>query len=212
MARLRSNTGKFIKQATIEITKQLQNVAEKERRNVSKIVAEKLEQTYKENVLASYTPRTTRGQEIKIYNESAAKAEEEYNKGKQEKKRFKRKKQTYHHTGIFLDSIYTKIDGSKIKVMVRNQTYPDGASTIDVYKWLTKGTKGSDKPYPYIKTKGGDKTDPKNYKQGWSWNYPTPKHEFEKHTMLQMIGFMSTLASDIENRKYKSRKYYKKKK
>ena len=33
-------------------------------------------------------------------------------------------------------------------------------------------------------------------------NYPTPKHDFEEHTFIQMRGFLDNLVSDIEKGKY----------
>lgn len=36
----------------------------------------------------------------------------------------------------------------------------------------------------------------------FAYNHPTPKHEFEEHTFIQMQGFLDNLVSDIEKGKY----------
>lgn len=136
---LRDNAGRFQKYATVYIDKALEEQSKALQRRVQNEIKDELEQTYISNVIASYTPRTDRGRAIKAYNEDP------YRRHK--------KKLTYRHTGIFVSSIYTKVEGRDVKVMIRDEKYPDGASTTQVYEWLTKGTQGGDKPYPYIKHK-----------------------------------------------------------
>lgn len=184
--RVTDNVNRFRKYAAVYITKALEKQAELIDLNVKKLVKDKLQETYVNNVRASYTPRSVKGQEIKEYNESTGKGGH-------------KKKLTYRHTNIFANSIYTKIDGRTIKVMIKDEKYPNGASTTQVYKWLTEGTKGSKKSYPYIKHSGNDKSDPNSYSTGWARNYPTPAHLFEQHTKIQMKGFLDSLENDIKN-------------
>ena len=199
------NSSRWQKQATVLITKQLEQIAEEVEKDATKIVEDKLLETYKENVLASYSPRSEAGLEAKEYNEyqKSREAKEGY------KRRLHRKKITYKHTNIFVNSIYTEVKNKTIKIKIKDEIYPDGASTTQVYEWLTKGTKGSDKSYPYIKVTGKDATDPNNYSTGWARNYPTPRHLFEEHTREHMKGFLKNFQGNIKN-DYNKRKYKKK--
>lgn len=204
------NSSRWQKQATVLITKQLEQIAEKVEKDATKIVEDKLLETYKENVLASYSPRSEAGQEVQAYNESRKQLEQK-DRELGIKSRRGRKKLTYKHTNIFVNSIYTEIKNKTIKIKIKDEIYPDGASTTQVYEWLTKGTKGSDKSYPYIKVTGKDATDPNNYSTGWARNYPTPRHLFEEHTREHMKGFLENFQGNILNdKKYNSRKYTKK--
>ena len=202
------NSSRWQKQATVLITKQLEQIAEEVEKDATKIIEDKLLETYKENVLASYSPRSEAGQEVQAYNESRKQLEQE-DKKLGIKSRRGRKKLTYRHTNIFVDSIYTEVKNKTIKIKIKDEIYPDGASTTQVYEWLTKGTKGSDKSYPYIKVTGKDATDPNNYSTGWARNYPTPRHLFEEHTREQMKGFLENFQGNIKN-DYNKRKYKKK--
>ena len=198
------NSSRWQKQATVLITKQLEQIADDVEKDATEIIKDKLLETYKENVLASYSPRSQAGIETQEYND--------YQKSREQKlgTRLHKKKQTYHHTGIFVDSIYTEVDNKTVKIKIRDEMYPDGASTTQVYEWLTKGTKGSDKSYSYISVSGSDKTNPDNYSTGWSKNYPTPPHLFEEHTSEQMKGFLDNFGENIKN-DYKKRKYKRRK-
>lgn len=197
------NSSRWQKQATVLITKQLEQIAEEVEKDATKIIEDKLLETYKENVLASYSPRSEAGLKVQEYNE--------YQKSREQKlgTRLHKKKLTYRHTGIFLDSIYTEVKNKTVMIKIRDTQYPDGATTTQVYEWLTKGTKGSDKPYPYVKVTGKDATDPNNYSTGWARNYPTPRHLFEEHTREQMKGFLENFQGNIKN-DYNKRKYKKK--
>lgn len=190
--RIRTNAGQFQKYASIKIVEALKQLSEDTKTNVQLVVADELEKKYKENVLGSYAPRTVEGRQVIEYNKSTGQGGH-------------KKKLTYRHTGIFLDSIYTAIEGDMVRVKIKDEQYPEGATTSQVYEWLTKGTMGdeeSGKPYPYIK-KSGD---------GWSRNFPTPRHEFEEYTMLHMKGFLESLANDVKNGKYTTYRYTGKKK
>ena len=198
------NSSRWQQQATVLITKQLEQIANDVEKDATEIIKDKLLETYKENVLASYTPRSEAGLEVQEYNE--------YQKSREQKlgTRLHKKKLTYRHTGIFLDSIYTEVKNKTVMIKIRDTQYPDGATTTQVYEWLTKGTKGSDKPYPYVKVTGKDATDPNNYSTGWARNYPTPRHLFEEHTREQMKGFLASFEENIKN-DYKKRKYKRRK-
>ena len=182
--RVTDNVNRFRKYATAYITKALEEQADLMNLNIKAMVRDKLQETYVNNVRASYTPRSMKGQNIVKHNKDP------YNTHK--------KKLTYRHTGIFANSIYTKIDKNTVKVMIKDEQYPDGASTTQVYKWLTEGTKGGGN-YPYIKHTGNDTSDPNSYSTGWAINYPTPAHLFEQHTKVQMQGYLDQLKNDIEN-------------
>lgn len=202
------NSSRWQKQATVLITKQLEQIAEEVEKDATKIIEDKLLETYKENVLASYSPRSEAGQEVQAYNESRKQLEQK-DKELGIKSRRGRKKLTYKHTNIFINSIYTEVKNKMVMIKIRDEQYPDGASTTQVYEWLTKGTEGSDKPYPYVKVTGKDATDPNNYSTGWARNYPTPRHLFEEHTREQMKGFLENFQGNIKN-DYNKRKYKKK--
>ena len=198
------NSSRWQKQATVLITKQLEQIANDVEKDATEIIKDKLLENYKENVLASYIPRSEAGLEVQEYNK--------YQKSREQKlgTRLHKKKLTYRHTGIFLDSIYTEVKNKTVMIKIRDTQYPDGATTTQVYEWLTKGTKGSDKPYPYVKVTGKDATDPNNYSTGWARNYPTPRHLFEEHTREQMKGFLASFEENIKN-DYKKRKYKRRK-
>ena len=202
------NSSRWQKQATVLITKQLEQIAEEVEKDATKIIEDKLLETYKENVLASYSPRSEAGQEVQAYNESRKQLEQE-DRELGIKSRRGRKRLTYRHTNIFVDSIYTEVRNKTVMIKIRDKQYPDGASTTQVYEWLTKGTNGSDKPYPYVKVVGKDATDPNNYSTGWARNYPTPRHLFEEHTREQMKGFLDNFASNIKDN-YRGRRYKRK--
>ena len=119
--RLKNNIGQFQKYATVALTKHMQEVAEETGVNVRKVVADKLDETYKANVEASYSPRSPS------------------------------RKSSYEHTDTFLENIYVDIDGDKVKVMINENAKYNQMSerTVgQVYKFLTEGTVGGGY-YPY---------------------------------------------------------------
>lgn len=203
------NSSRFQKYATVLITKQLEQIADNVEKDATKIIEDKLLETYKQNVLASYSPRSEAGQEVQAFNKAQKQREEQDKEEYGIKNRRSRKKLTYRHTNTFVNSIYTEIKNKTVMIKIRDEQYPDGASTTQVYEWLTQGTKGSDKPYPYIRVTGNDATDPNNYSTGWATNYPTPRHLFEEHTREQMKGFLENFEANIK-RDYNGRKYRKK--
>lgn len=193
---LRDNIGRFQKMATIHITKQLEQTAADLEKDATVMVKDKLLETYKTNVLASYSPRSEAGIETKTYNDYQKRREEKY------KKRLHKKTLTYRHTNTFLDAVKVKVEDKVVKIVIDGDTtYEDGTPATEVYEYLTKGTSGGDSTYAY-QTKDGITG---------ARNYPTPRHLFEEHTKEQMKGFLDNLEGEIlNNKKYNSRRYTKK--
>lgn len=196
----KDNFNKFQKDFTIRVTKRLEKLGQQLEVDVSDKVATKLEQCYKDNVKQSYGPRSVGAAQDILFNEKAKKAEQEDRK-QGLNIRHKRRRIPYIHTGTFEESIYVAKDGRKLSVMIRDVPYEDSdrsydestRSTVDVYEWLTHGTDGSDKPY-WFKSRSGNRP--------YASNYPTPRHEFEEQTMVQMIGYLDSLKNDLERGKY----------
>ena len=193
---LRDNIGRFQKTATIHITKQLEQIADNLEKDATEIVKDKLLETYKNNVLASYSPRSEAGLEAKEYND--------YQKSREQKlgTRLHKKKLTYRHTNTFIEAVKVEVKDKYVKIVIdETKTYEDGTPVTDVYEYLTKGTNGSDGTYAYQTDDGitGAK------------NYPTPRHLFEEHTREQMKGFLDNFEGNILNdERYNSRRYTKK--
>ena len=188
-------------QLSKELIKKLNEDAKKLNRDLEKIISEELLKTYKENVLASYDPRSSYGAEVTKYNKAARKAElEDAKQGLNT--RHRRKKQTYTHSGIFYDSIEVQVKDGKIYIVHDlSDKYTNGKTVKDVYKYLTEGTEGG---HPYFYMDSSRHSDGE-IKQGA--NYSTPVHLFEQHTMNHMMGFLRNL----DLRKYVgTRRYYKK--
>lgn len=175
---IRDNFGRYQKYLTLNITKRLETIAEETSTDISEKIAEKLEKCYKDNVEQSYGPRSI-GTALNAPENPDSKP--------------------YEHTGKFLESIHAVIEKDKgigrnrVRIEIDELTYPDGRkTTVDIHEYLTEGTKGDGKITGYYSFDNGN-TRPSTY------NYPTPKHDFEEHTMLQMLGFLETL--DIKNKK-----------
>lgn len=187
------NSSRWQKQATILITKELQAIADDTGVNVRQVIADKLKESYKQNLKASYTPRSVKGWETMANNDFSDKKH--------------KRKLTYHHTNTLYDSVYASIEGNYVRIRLRDNEYDKGAghsvSVEEVYNYLTKGTnKHIGVNYAYTadgKTSGGI-------------NYPTEKHHFEDWTRLEMLGFLDTLNEDVKNGKYTTYRYTGKKK
>ena len=196
---LRDNFQRFAKNATINLTKGLQEEAERLQKDISKDIEKKLLETYKDNVIKSYTPRSEVGFKVAEYNAKRKQLEQEDRKKGIMNSRRGRKKLTYRHTNTFLNSIDTSNDGKTVKIIIRDVKYDDPTginrsapkSTVEVHDYLTKGTKGGG-IYPYKK----------DGKTQYAPNYPTPAHLFEEHTQLQMNAYLDILKQDIESGRY----------
>lgn len=208
----RDNFGRWQQKVTTNITKKLMKEAEDMRINIEQVVADKLKETHKANVEASYYPRA-RSEQAKVEYNKAKKAEEaEKNKGKygDDRKRLSRKTLSYEHTGILVDrAIDTKIEKksryeSRVRIIIKPIPYPnDGhrkkvVTATQVYEWLREGTKGGGTYW--FKNKDGERPT--------AHNYPTPAHLFEMHTSLQMKGFINNLnlKDYARKQKYKIKK------
>lgn len=181
------NSSRWQKYATMMITKELEAIAEDTGVNVRLVLADKLKETYINNLKASYGPRSPRG----------AKAQETH----------KKKTSTYTNTHTLDEkAISTIIDGDYVKVVVdETVTYDNNDRNVPatkVIKWLREGTKGGGKKTGYYKDENGE----------WHYNYPTPAHLFEEHTRNEMLGFLNSLEGDIRNHKYTTYRYTGKKK
>lgn len=107
---LRDNFGRFQRFATVNLTKQLQQVADTTGNNIREDLAKTLKEKYKENVLASYGPR-----------EGSAGF-------------------GYEHENLFYDHIEVKVEQDKVQIVVEEANYPNGKSTLEVHDYLTYGT------------------------------------------------------------------------
>ena len=207
----RDNFGRWQKIVTVNITKKLMKEAEDMRIDLEQVVADKLKETHKANVVASYYPRA-RGEQEKVEYNKAKKAEEaEKNKGKygEDRKRLSRKTLSYEHTGILEGAIDTKIEKksryeSKVSIIIKPDPYPNDGhrdktiTATQVYEWLREGTNGGGE-YWFVNKDG---------KRPTAYNYPTPAHLFEMHTSLQMKGFIDSLnlKDYARKQKYKIKK------
>lgn len=207
----RDNFGRWQKIVTVNITKKLMQEAEDMRIDLEQVVADKLKETHKANVVASYYPRA-RGEQEKVEYNKAKKAEEaEKNKGKygEDRKRLSRKTLSYEHTGILEGAIDTKIEKksryeSKVSIIIKPDPYPNDGhrdktiTATQVYEWLREGTNGGGE-YWFVNKDG---------KRPTAYNYPTPAHLFEMHTSLQMKGFIDSLnlRDYARKQKYKIKK------
>lgn len=189
------NSSRYQKQATVLITKALEQIAEDTGTNVRRAVADKLEESYKANLELSYTPKSAKGYAVMMHNEHS-------------KANYK-KKQVYRHKNLLRDSIYTEIDGNYIKVKIHDETYDEPhkknpKSTVEVYDYLTKGTNRKiGTPYVYNVVNGATIG---------AVNYPTEIHRFEDWTKLEMLAFLNSLEDRIKNGEYSSFRYTGKKK
>ena len=149
-------------------------------------VRDKLQETYTDNIRNSYEPTGERGKAIQAYNE-------EKQNNREKGKTYHQKAANYHHTGTFLTSVHTRIDGNKIKATIENKKYEDGTTTWEVYKWLTRGTRKRPK-YPYYPVEGKEAKD-----TPWAKYVPTPKHNFNQLTMADMENYLSTLVAKLKD-------------
>ena len=189
---VRDTAGKFREHAAVFITKELEKEAEEVGVNVRRVVADKLEESYKRNLELSYTPRSAEGWETMMHNEDP------YTTHK--------RKLTYKHTNTLKDKgVYVDITDDLVAVKIKEVQYDDGKknprTTIDVYNYLTKGTQATGENYAY-KAKDGTISGGNNY--------PTEIHRFEDWTRVEMRGFIDSLKGNLKN--YTSYRYTGKKK
>lgn len=167
-------------QMKAKVTKVLQKDVDALNIDLMRIVDNKLYRTYKDNLIASYDPRSDIGKEIKAYNE------DEFTEH--------RKKVSYRHTGILARSVDTKIEGNTTRIIIKDdEVYENGKKPSEIIEILKNGSNGGGY-YPYTKkTKGNNDSDE------WAYNYPTPKHPFEEHTRNEMEVFSTQVADFIKS-------------
>lgn len=199
------NSSRFQKRAAVLITKKFEEIAENTKANVQLVIADKLEETYINELKASYSARSERGKQIEVYNAKQKEKEQEPYYKKQRIKLRRQQASYHHHTDDALaKQVHAQIDENYVKIVVDDMTYANGKKAEDILTYLSKGTMGGSR-------KGG----PGTYKGedgNWYYNYPTPRHLFEEHTKAQMQGFLASLESDIRNGKYSTFRYTGKKK
>lgn len=191
----KDNFGRWQKTVTVNLKKKLLQEAEKLQVDIGQVVADKLEEVHKANVVASYYPRS-KGEQAKAEYNKAKKAEEKEDLEKYGiKSRRSRKTPSYQHTGILEEAIHAEVEKKnkyecravvKISPLLYPEDHPrkDGPVTaVQVYEWLREGTKGGGEYW--FKNKQGQRPTARNYS--------TPAHLFEMHTSLQMKGFIDTL-------------------
>lgn len=218
----RNNFGQFVRTASIGLKKELLKQAKEIEQDLVKQVEKDLYETYVDNVTQSFMSRTVGNAE---YNYQATEYNEQKKKEEMEDRKLgimsrrSRKTLTYRHTGTLLSSIHTEVikNASNVTVKIvldenkkykgpetftrtnqwgKTHTYTRKNKTVgEVYEMLEEGTEGGG-VYPY-KQDGKDVL--------WAPNYPTPPHDFERHTIVQMEGKLEALRESI------SQKYNKKK-
>ena len=163
-------TGEHI--ISMKISKALQKTADEAGIRIRPIIRDELEQTLRSEIYASRTPATKRGQEVREYNESH-KRQQSY---------------PYHHTGLLASSVYVTIEGNTIKANIKDQQYPNGASTTEVYDYLKFGT--TDNP----------QKDVYDYDNGTKFSryISQEPHNFEARTREYMRGFINNLFVELK--------------
>ena len=96
--RIRNNAGQFQKYATVYITKELEAIAEDTGVNVRKVIADKLDESYKDNLKASYGPRSQAGRNVSETH--------------------KRMTSTYEHEHKMEEAVKTIVDNKTVKVVI----------------------------------------------------------------------------------------------
>lgn len=160
------------KPVAIALKKRLIEIANDEGIKLKAMVRDQLETELRFNVYDSYRPATKGGTEIKEYNETHK----------------HQKANLYHHTGRLASSIYARIDGDTIKAMIKDEKYPDGASTTEVYDYLKFGTSKKSEKKGYFYNNGND----------FSPYISQEPHNFEARTRQNMNQYLDDLAADIE--------------
>lgn len=160
----------------LRIDNQLKGLADEVGIRIKPLLRDKLESIYRYRIYASYESESTG---------------------------------TYHQTGLLASSVYAIIDGDVIRVKIKSKTYPDKKgreiTTVQVYRWLTKGTRKKAKSlyYPiesnekksrtYTRTikKGSRKGESIKEKVHWAKYTPTPKHTFNQDAIKDMERYIN---------------------
>ena len=219
--RLRDNYGRFAKNITTRVSKELEERAKVLDMNLKQDVADEMLRTLKHNVAATYSPRAGGfNAEQKLENKKSKNAEaqtsNEYAKKVQKAtgKRQRMQSESYKHTGILLDSLYADIEGDKVSIKILDISYPanpvtgETRSAQEVYDFLRHGTNpptNSSYPYKYKTVHQGKKT----YKKPvFVHNNPTPKHPFVEDTQAHMNSYINDIKAQVKNKTYKNASGY----
>lgn len=173
MARNKRGQNTSIKPIEIAITKRLQNIARDEDIKLKAMVRDKLETELLFNVHDSFRPATKKGQEVREYNENHT----------------HQKANTYHHTGLLLESIYAVITENGVAAKVRDLKYDNGASTQEVYDYLKFGTSDIPKKSDVFDYANGEK---------YSMYISQEPHNFEARTREAMRQYLQDIEDDID--------------
>ena len=174
----KQNTQSKAKTVKILIDKNLHEIAKDCERKVKIVLRDELEEQHRWDVQSTYAPIQLSGKKAQEYNESHS----------------HQVARPYHHSGLLLRNIHGVIDGNVIKIEVADEKYEDGASTKDVYEWLSHGTNSESDFYIL----GGEKSH-----TPYVGYEPTPKHNFKQLTKQNMNNYIqNTLIPDIKNGKY----------
>ena len=171
----RNKRGQFTSEKIIskKLSKALLELGKEAAVRVKPIVRDELETELRQQVYASYTPATDKGKAIKEYNDTHK----------------HQKPALYHHTGILASSIYCTIDGDTVTARVRDITYDNGESAVNVYNYLKFGTTNTPKNRTYSYDGGTH----------FSKYIPQEPHNFEARTREHMKIFLDELAAKIKN-------------
>ena len=177
-----NNKGQITKELSVLITKKLQQTAKSVEYDIKPMIREELEKEHINNVYSTFGPITESGRQIQKYN----------------KEHKHQKKQSYHHTGTLLRNIRGVIDGNVVKIIIKNEAYPDdkpdeyNRTAPQVYDWLKYGTPSTAKNERYrFKNDNGELP--------LSTYVATPRHRFEEMTLVHMEKYLKDLENDIKN-------------
>jgi hypothetical protein len=190
------------KQVTKNLTKKMTVHLEAEAKTITdQIIPDveaKLYQLIQANMWHSFGPRSSQG--VAIAQRNAKRREQELDENNTEPIS-RKEKNLYQRTGELREKVYTKVEGNTIKLMVRDGHYgndPTSATYSEIYDYLEEGTKVSNPPKKYFHIKNGEHVG--------GYNYPTPAHLFEAHTINEIKGYIDNIEDKLGNKKYHKRR------
>lgn len=189
------------KQVTKNLTKKITVYLEAEAKDITEHVIpdveNKLYQLIQANMYHSFGPKSSRGKAIAERNAKRRAQELDENNIDPISRK---EKNLYHSTGDLRRNVGTEVKGNTISLVVSEDDYGEynNAPTYDeVYNYLEEGTDGSgDKTY-------GHKI---NGEHVGGYNYPTPPHLFEAHTINQIKGYIENIEHKINTKTYHKRR------
>lgn len=170
---LKNKKGQFIskKMLSQQINKTLLDWSKQIKSKAKIAIRDKLEATFKEELLASYTPA----------KQNAI--------------------TRYEHTDLLVNNVYAEIEDDTVRMRVVNRQYPNGRTTGEVYNYLKKGTpdepgEGKGDHY-YIYKAYRDRRRHKGYKVGMSEYISLEPHNFENKTRRRMKEYLGDCTNDL---------------